>query len=88
MTLASHRKEAEKNKQRAMASESGGVERLKFEEAPASYKSPVCDHFGFAVEYNDEEVKTVNRNVCLQTLLETCPIRKRKHEQYEHASPA
>ena len=46
-----------------MASESGGVERLKFEEAPASYKSPVCDHFGFAVEYNDQEVKTVNRNV-------------------------
>ena len=58
-----------------MASASGGVERQKFEEAAASFKSPVWHHFGFAVEYNDEGVKTVNR---------TCTVYKHclKHVPY------
>lgn len=45
-----------------MSSRSGGAERKEFEEAPASLKSPVWDYFGFAVQYNDEGVKAVNRN--------------------------
>ena len=40
---------------------SGGVERVKFEEAPASFKSAVWEHFGFAVDYNDDGVQTVDK---------------------------
>ncbi|GAA6065516.1 E3 SUMO-protein ligase ZBED1-like [Tachysurus ichikawai] len=36
---------------------SGGEVRLQYEEAPASFKSVVWRHFGFAVEYNAEEEK-------------------------------
>ncbi|GAA6086184.1 E3 SUMO-protein ligase ZBED1-like [Tachysurus ichikawai] len=37
---------------------SGGEVRLQYEEAPASFKSVVWRHFGFAVEYIAEEEKT------------------------------
>ncbi|XP_042613353.1 E3 SUMO-protein ligase ZBED1-like [Cyprinus carpio] len=42
---------------------SGGEARLQYEEAPASFKSVVWRHFGFAVEYNAEEEKTVNKKM-------------------------
>ncbi|GAA6080765.1 E3 SUMO-protein ligase ZBED1-like [Tachysurus ichikawai] len=42
---------------------SGGEVRLQYEEAPASFKSVVWRHFGFAVEYNAEEEKTVNKKM-------------------------
>ncbi|KAL1262821.1 hypothetical protein QQF64_005560 [Cirrhinus molitorella] len=42
---------------------SGGEVRQQYEEAPASFKSAVWGHFGFAVEYNAEEEKTVNKKM-------------------------
>ena len=54
----------------ARASTSEGSERPMFEEAPASFKSLVWVYFGFAIEYNDEGAKTVDRNftVCKRCL--------------------
>lgn len=61
--VAAHTVEAgNKRKQAGMASGSGEVEREQFEEAPGLFKSLVWEHFGFAVEYTDEGVKTVKRN--------------------------
>ncbi|KAK0146118.1 hypothetical protein N1851_014613 [Merluccius polli] len=47
-----------------------GGERERFEEAPASFKSSVWEHFGFAVDYNDEGQKTVDKtkSVCKRCL--------------------
>ncbi|KAL1250787.1 hypothetical protein QQF64_018583 [Cirrhinus molitorella] len=42
---------------------SGGELRQQYEEAPGSFKSVVWGHFGFAVEYNAEEKKTVNKKM-------------------------
>ncbi|GAA6094021.1 E3 SUMO-protein ligase ZBED1-like [Tachysurus ichikawai] len=42
---------------------SSGEVRLQYEEAPASFKSVGWRHFGFAVEYNAEEEKTVNKKM-------------------------
>ncbi|GAA6082580.1 E3 SUMO-protein ligase ZBED1-like [Tachysurus ichikawai] len=67
---------------------SGGEVRLQYKEAPASFKSVVWRHFGFAVEYNAEEEKTVNKNDCLQALFYTCSLLKRKHFQYDCTSAA
>ncbi|GAA6107984.1 E3 SUMO-protein ligase ZBED1-like [Tachysurus ichikawai] len=39
-----------------------GEVRLQYEEAPASFKSVVWRHFGFAVEYNAEEEKTSEKH--------------------------
>ena len=54
-----------------MASASGGVERPEFEEAPASFKSPVWGHFGFPVDYNDEGAKTVDKS---KTICKHCSV--------------
>ena len=44
----------------------GNDNKRKFEEAPASLKSAVWDHFGFSVECDDQGKKTVDkqRTVC------------------------
>ncbi|KAI5626840.1 zinc finger BED domain-containing protein 1-like, partial [Silurus asotus] len=42
---------------------SGGEVRLQYEEVPASFKSVVWRQFGFAVEYNAEEEKKVNKKI-------------------------
>ena len=49
---------------------SGGTEEL---ERPASFKSPVWEHFGFPVKYNDEEKRLVDKTV---TVCRHCGTRK------------
>ncbi len=49
---------------------SGGTEEL---ERPASFKSPVWEHFGFPVKYNDEGKRLVDKTV---TVCRHCGTRK------------
>lgn len=49
---------------------SGGTEEL---ECPASFKSPVWEHFGFPVKYNDEGKRLVDKTV---TVCRHCGTRK------------
>ncbi len=49
---------------------SGGTEEL---ERPASFKSPVWEHFGFPVKYNDERKRLVDKTV---TVCRHCGTRK------------
>lgn len=40
-----------------------GEARQKYEDAPLSFKSVVWRHFGFAVDYDADETKTVNKKM-------------------------
>ncbi len=59
---------------------SGGTEEL---ERPASFKSPVWEHFGFPVKYNDEGKRLVYKTVtCIGTVAQESHMTVETHQAW------